>query len=150
MPDDPQLDFKSARVVIAGIPRAGKTTLAELLAKRAIEVRHTDDLVGQVEWSEASAEVSTWFDRPGPWIIEGVTAVRALRKWLAAHLVGQPCDVLIWCRTPRVELVPGQARLGKGCETVLAGIVDALNERGVAVLDSSEFRRKQAGSLTNP
>ncbi len=138
MSDYPQLDFKTTRVVISGIPRSGKTTVAKMLAGRTVEVRHTDDLVGKMEWSESSAEVATWFDAPGPWIIEGVAAVRALRKWIAAH-PGQPCDVLIWCRTPRVELNKGQATLGKGCETVLAGIQHELAARGVAIMNDSEI-----------
>jgi hypothetical protein len=133
----PALNFKTARIVIAGIPRAGKTTIAEKLAKRELKVRHTDDLVGKMGWSESSAEVATWLSEPGPWIIEGVTAVRALRKWMAAAK-GSPCDVVLWCRTPRVKLDKGQAALGKGCETVLAGILGDLALRGVAIIDSSE------------
>ena len=74
------------RVVIAGGPRTGKTTHANKLgAESGARVRHTDDLIGRLEWSAASQEVSQWFDEPGPWIVEGVAVPRAVRKWLAAH-----------------------------------------------------------------
>jgi hypothetical protein len=123
----------NARVVIAGGPRVGKTTLAaSLAAEKGIElVQNTDQLVGVLEWSEASAEVATWFDKPGPWIVEGVATVRALRKWFAAHDEGTPCDLVIWLDQPREELSKGQAAMAKGCAKILAEIVGELVKRGV-------------------
>jgi molybdopterin-guanine dinucleotide biosynthesis protein len=85
------------RVAITGSPRAGKTTLAIRVADemraRGTEpnVRHTDSLISKLQhlgrdaWSAASAEVATWFDAAGPWIVEGVSVSRALRKWHANH-----------------------------------------------------------------
>src|SRR5688572_24955373 len=70
------------RIVIGGWPRTGKTTLANQLAARLrIPVMHTDDLIGKVQISEASGVVAEWLSKPGPWIIEGVTTTRGLRKW---------------------------------------------------------------------
>jgi hypothetical protein len=46
----------SERLVIAGGPRTGKTTLAaELAGKTGAPVHHTDDLIGGFAWSDASA-----------------------------------------------------------------------------------------------
>ena len=115
------------RLVIAGVPRAGKTTLAGAGA------RHTDDLIATHKWSDASDVVVTWFDAPGPWIIEGVAAVRALRKWVLGRATGAPCDRVIWLGSPRVALTPGQAALAKGCMTVWREVRPELLARNVHV-----------------
>jgi hypothetical protein len=121
-----------ARVVVGGGPRVGKSTLAHKLAADGRPVRCSDQAM-TLGWSEASEHVATWLDAPGPWIVEGVAVARALRKWIAAHPEGRPCDLLLWSSTPRAERTPGQVTMGKGCETVLAEIRDELHARGVRV-----------------
>lgn len=118
------------RIAIAGGPRCGKTTLAATLGAEL--VRCSDD-VATLGWSEASAEVATWFDAPGPWVIEGVALARALRKWLATNPEGAPCDVVHLLNKPYVELTPGQATMAKGCITVWTGIEAELRRRGVRI-----------------
>jgi len=121
------------RLVIAGVPKAGKTTLSMQCGTATPgPVWHTDDLFLH-GWSEASAEASEWFDEPGPWIVEGVAAGRALRKWMRAHPEGKPCDRVIWMGTPRLVLVGGQLTMAKGCWTVWLEIRDALAERGTII-----------------
>ena len=117
------------RLAIAGVPKAGKTTAAKAMAGA---VYHTDDVKDR-EWSEASAEVATWLDRPGPWVVEGVAVPRALRKWMAAHPEGKPADRVKWMGTPRVELTRGQDAMAKGCQKVMREIVPELERRGVVV-----------------
>lgn len=119
-----------SRIIIAGGPRSGKTTLA---ATYPGLVLHTDSLIWELDWSAASAEAAAWFDVPRPWVIEGVAAVRALRKWLAAHASGQPADLVLWLGTPRMALTRGQEMMAKGCETVWAEVLPLLRARGVAV-----------------
>jgi hypothetical protein len=134
------------RICIAGGPRTGKTTLAGALALGGVpmdnrflahsvplDVRHTDDLI-DLGWSEASEAAALWFDEPGPWIVEGVAVPRALRKWLAAHPEGKPCDAVHWLEEPRDLRSKGQIAMGKGCETVWMEIHDALTERGVRIV----------------
>lgn len=121
--------------MIAGCPKAGKTSAAVVVARQLglpeAAIMHTDDLVNVLPWSAASAEVSTWLDEPGPWIVEGVAAVRALRKWLDAHPEGTPCDRFVWYREPLMTLTPAQAAMAKGCETVLSKILAPLLLRGL-------------------
>jgi len=125
-----------ARVAIAGVPRAGKTTLAAQLAEeRAVVALATDDLIG-LGWSEASEEASRWFDRPGPLVVEGVAVPRALRKWLGRCDAGRPVDVLLWLGRPRQRLVPGQLAMGRGAATVLYALLPELLQRGVEVFES--------------
>lgn len=117
-------------------------------------VLHTDDLIGAcgddrvvLDWSGVSKYVAEhwlgeeWFGglrrtiaRPVPFrMVEGVAAVRALRKWLAAHPEGKPCDRVLWFGEPRVALTPGQAALAKGCRTVWAEVEPELRRRGVEI-----------------
>ncbi len=121
------------RILIAGVPRAGKTYLAERLAReRGLTVQHTDDLIS-MGWSESSEAVSVWMEEPGPFVLEGVSIPRALRKWLLAHETGIPADVMFWGATPREPLSKGQAAMGKGCETVWAQVRDELVRRGMRI-----------------
>lgn len=120
-----------ARIAITGAPSIGKTTFANKLDTAA---RHTDDLA-HLGWSESSEAAALWFDAPGPTVIEGVSVPRALRKWLAAHPEGRPCDLLlIITGKPFVDHTKGQASMSKGIDTVLAEIEPALVARGVRVV----------------
>jgi adenylate kinase family enzyme len=101
-----------SRIIIIGPPKAGKTTLGRELANASgALLRHTDDLIGgELDWSGCSERIATdWFAEPGPWIIEGVAAVRALRKWLAANGQGTPCDEIIALSKSWVPLTNRQA-----------------------------------------
>ena len=118
------------RICITGGPRTGKTTLSRRMGSAL--VRHTDDLIGKLDWSGASREVARWFGHPGPWIIEGVAVPRALRKWLAAHQ-GKPCDRVIVLTKAYTALDPGQATMAKGVNTVWREIQPILRARGVVV-----------------
>ena len=123
-----------ARTLIAGVPRSGKTTLAlKLGAQHGIPVRHIDELIGVLDWSETSAEVASWLDEPGPWIIEGVQAARALRKWLEMRPEGAPVDLIIHLEQPYRELTRGQATMAKGCLTVWGQIAAEVARRGAPV-----------------
>ena len=119
------------RLLIAGVPRSGKTTLAGETGSIG-RVRHCDELL-ELPWSEQSRVVSEWFDEEGPWVIEGVTVGRALRKWLERNGEGKPADRVIFLNEPFGELSIGQERMAKGCRTVWLEIVGELVMRGVEV-----------------
>ena len=121
------------RIAITGGPRTGKTTMAaEWPAHR---IRHTDDLIGSHDWSEASAEAATWFDSAESFVIEGVAVPRALRKWLAANPEGKPCDRVYWLTKAHTPLTAGQATMAKGCIKVWLEVLPGLRLRGVEVID---------------
>jgi broad-specificity NMP kinase len=124
-----------SRIVIVGGPRTGKTTLAFALAtERQIRViRHTDSLIDTHDWGSASTTAAHWFDATGRWIVEGVAAVRALRKWLDRHCGDRlvPCDEVITLWHPRVSLSPGQETMAKGVRTVWDEVLPRLVSRGL-------------------
>lgn len=118
------------KIAIAGVPKAGKTTLAEEIKFK--KTLRTDDLI-EMGWSEASLKASKWFDLE-EFVIEGVAVPRALRKWLERN-EGKPCDTLIWLDTEYVVLTPGQKTMAKGCITVFNEIKPELLKRGVKITD---------------
>ena len=128
-------DKATARLLIAGVPRSGKSTLATRLGEEhACNVLHTDDLIESLDWSAVSAHVATvWFDKAGPWIIEGVAVGRAIRKWLAANPHGLPADGFMYLSAARVSLTDGQGRMAKGCATVWDEIEPELKKRGAII-----------------
>lgn len=118
------------RTLIIGGPKTGKTTLAEQVAAGR-PVRHTDDLITDHAWSEASA-VAT--DGTEPVVIEGVAVVRALRKWLARHPEGSLDDVeIVHLTDEHGEVSPKQHATGKGHDTIWSGIVLEATARGAKV-----------------
>lgn len=126
----------SARIVIAGGTRCGKSTLALELCEQPM----CGDDVKHLGWSESSAEVATWFDKfgAGPWLIEGSGSARALRKWLEAATaagdhISKPCDVVIVLDVAHAELTKDQAAMNKGCVTVFSKIEHLLRARGVRI-----------------
>jgi len=137
------------RIIITGVPRSGKTTLAtqqqqEWLKQtgQMVTLHSSDDLQGPkvkpIAWSDQSRLAASWLDEPGPWICEGITMVRAVRKWMAENPIDHnvtdlaPCDLLIFIdRTSHSALKPGQLSLAKGCKTVYNQIHEELLTRGV-------------------
>lgn len=119
-----------AKTVIVGGPKVGKTTLArEISANRM----HTDDHIG-MGWDKAIDHVAKQLSKPdGPEVIEGVGAIRGLRKWLEDNPTGKPCDEVIHIQQPKIPRTKGQETMAKGCETVLKQIVPELERRGVKV-----------------
>lgn len=117
----------SKRTLIVGPPNSGKTTLA--LKTAAMEtpdsrpVYHTDDVM-HLDWSESSKAVSEWMDRPGPWIIEGCTVARALRKWINLHpRQPLPVDEIIYLRESHLPLTTEQNTMWRGMQSIMNAIM---------------------------
>jgi hypothetical protein len=128
------------RIVIAGGPRTGKTTLAVSLG---LPVFHTDDLI-PLGWVAAGAAAAQWIDQPGPWVIEGVTAPRALRRWLKRHPDRAPCDLILFMARPAIPRTRGQEAMAKGCAKIFAEIAADLAARGVRRVGAAALRARLA------
>lgn len=122
--------------MIAGGPKAGKSTLARKLELQGYKVHDGEELTG-TEWSAGSLKAAGWLDEPGPWICENVAMARALRKWLIAHPTGTPADLVIHLTTQVAERTPGQSAMAKGCLTVWREIAPELMRRGTKILQSN-------------
>jgi hypothetical protein len=104
-----ELEQKHKRIAIAGAPRCGKTTLANLLRRPIV---HGDDFM-QHGWSESSQILADIVNSGGPvLVVEGVQVPRALRK-------GMRVDCVIWLSHPHVPLTKQQEAMAKGCGTVM-------------------------------
>ncbi len=130
------------RILIAGGIMHGKTTLAKKLAKELglphfctdskKDTRHIEDGItyapDDLQWKEYSAYALTnWLITPEAKIVEGIAAIRALRKWyehpeLHPNQNEAPIDRLIIITTPapKATFTPEQNRTNKGHDTILA------------------------------
>ena len=132
-------ELQTARIVIPGAPRAGKTSASALFETLGFPVRRTDEMVGRLEWSDASLLASTWMEHPGPWVIDGVTCSRALRKYLGRHPgMSKPCDLVLWYGKPVVEISDGQAAMVKAQHTIWGQVEPELQRRGVEIIYMSK------------
>jgi hypothetical protein len=121
------------RIIIIGGPQCGKSTYALSLNKpvfcgdpRSLVKRPVDGvtyLPEHLSWSAGSDFIANnWFKQKGPYVIEGVSIVRALRKWKKNHSVvrSMPCDRIIYIvnKHPSVQRLPGQDAMEKAVLTV--------------------------------
>lgn len=119
------------RIVIAGGPRTGKTTLGKHMSAQLGYPLLSTDVYLHLPWSDASDLVAERMLRTGPWIIEGVTVPRALRKAWAGS--GRLVDKAIWLGEPYGALSAAQERLSKGCLTVWRECLPWLLQSGTEV-----------------
>lgn len=99
---------KYKRIAIAGVPKAGKTTLSKLVHDRP--VIHTDDHMDKL-WADAPTAINEAVSEHDSWVCEGIQVGRCLRKGLKP-------DVVIWMEHPRIALKPNQKSMAKGCKTI--------------------------------
>lgn len=150
-----------AKIILVGAPRSGKSTYAAGLRKDGIPTFCTDpeSLVKDVEkavtylpegldWSEASQYVlDQWFTMPGPWCIEGIATVRALRKLLDERRTVLLKDVqVLRFRGQHKDAVtkPGQITLKKGIDSIWFEIEPRLKK---LVKDGFRIRSVSSSSI---
>jgi hypothetical protein len=111
------------KLLIIGYPRSGKTTRARNMQITEMvppngetPVLSTDKLVAQYEWSAFSDKVCDMLKQPGPWIIEGCSAVRGLRKYLKEGNV--PDFEIEWLDKPFVPLVGRQVGFAASLKSI--------------------------------
>lgn len=99
---------KYKRVAIAGGPRTGKSSLANVVTDRT--VLHTDDLMDE-RWEDVPAVVRLRLAGNPSFVVEGVQVPRALRR-------GLEVDAVVWLGSAKVPLTPGQRTMAKAVGTV--------------------------------
>ncbi len=118
------------RIAIAGVPRAGKTTLGTLVKDRL--VFHTDDYI-ETEADRRAGVPRGWDDVPRavaveiPWklpcVVEGVRALAVLTELKKLFpKESDPFTLVIWLDQPHesVRYTPEQDRAAKGRRTNFA------------------------------
>ena len=113
-------------ILIIGLPRCGKTTAADKMATEETVTISTDGLISQYEWSVFSDKVCDLLKQPGPWIIEGCSAVRGLRKYLKEG--NKPDFEILWCGSPYIPLVGRQIGFAKSLESMWKECQEMMNE----------------------
>lgn len=110
------------KLLIIGVPRAGKTTKAlDVLSTMdsiggGTRIIHTDDLAKKYEWSVFSDKVCDLLKQDGPWIIEGCSAVRGLRKYLKEG--NTPDFEIMWLGKAHIPLVSKQIGFAASLKTM--------------------------------
>lgn len=121
-----------SRIIIAGGVGCGKTTYSR--AKYPGQVWHTDDIIPYYDWEFQPDVVVEWLNQPGPWVIEGITATRALHHWLQDNPEGKPCDKIHWFSFPLKELTRRQSQLSIQMMSRWKKIYHELAHRGVIIV----------------
>jgi hypothetical protein len=96
------------RIVIAGGPRCGKTTLASLVTDRFVLA--TDDYMN-LPWADVPNLINAKLVDMPAFVLEGVQAGRCLRK-------GLKVDCVIWLSAPMTTTNKAQRSMAKGIEKV--------------------------------
>ena len=122
------------RQIILGVPRSGKTILADTVASDFnVTVIHTDDLIDEISWHERAPYIAGLFLREPSWVVEGCDAVRGVRKFIEMFPDLKPADKIVWLDSPREELTPRQAGFAKGLRKIFREIQPHLAHLGVKV-----------------
>ncbi|KKN56881.1 hypothetical protein LCGC14_0568060 [marine sediment metagenome] len=168
--EDELVENTPRRIVIVGGPRRGKSTVARAFRdEHQIPTLCTDPLrlVKDPEsgvtylpeglgWSEASKFVADhWLLQPGPWVIEGIATVRALRKFLrergegAAELLEGVEVIVLTDGHPEADINPRQEATAKAVATIWDEISSSFPDaevRGQAVepIEGDELALEEA------
>lgn len=126
------------RVIIIGHPYAGKSTLSRSLnlpifstdtKKQSREIFKNVTYLPELDQSDISDFiVSKWFTKP-EFVIEGVGAVRALRKWSKMYPNTMPCDKIIFLRNANQQ--DKHVSMSKAIDTIwseISGIFARITE----------------------
>lgn len=99
---------KHRRIVIAGGPRTGKTTLARTVHDRPVL---STDAYMNVQWAQAPEMINDAVSELPAYLLEGIQVGRCLRKGLKP-------DCVIWLETPVVARTKPQETMAKGCTKI--------------------------------
>lgn len=79
----------------------------------------TNYLPEGLKWGDDSEYIANnWLTMQGSWVIEGVGAVRALRKWALKYPVTMPADKIIVIKGHADAVTDGQFTMGKSVSKI--------------------------------
>lgn len=147
------------RYIIIGPPFAGKSTLMQKLMAKGYPAFCTDSktqtrevvkgvtyLQDGLEWSEASQYVAdNWLGTAGPWVVEGVAALRAVRKMIrqgnGAALKGAEIIVLSFMHyKDQDNLKEGHFAMNRAFRSMWAEIGPLCKGLGIVVHEGETFK----------
>lgn len=128
-----QLDHP--RVILAGVPRSGKTSHAARAGERFGRKVFWESQTFEGTRDEQAVEIARQIDSSGDWILEGCSAVLGLRQWLADNPHKQLDAVVYFFGKPVQKHSKGHERQSKAIHTVWAQIKSELQYRGATVIE---------------
>jgi hypothetical protein len=125
------------RVVIAGGPRTGKSTLFRKLSLHFDCAVGTDDYMG-LEWSAVPDAVIGVLEKHEDWIVEGVQAARVLRRWARDRKNMPHIDVVYYLTEPMAQQTNAHRAMAKSIATVWKDVAPRLIADGTRIVREVE------------
>lgn len=121
------------RVVIAGAPRCGKSTLFRSLALEFDVTLATDDYI-HLGWDAVPDAAVAELAQHESWLLEGVAAARVLRRWLLHRGDCPKIDVCYYLTKPMAQRTRAHDSMAKGIEKVWREVAPKLIASGCQIV----------------
>ena len=121
------------RVVIAGGPRCGKSTLFRSLAIDYAVAIGTDDFM-DLPWADVPDAVIDVLEKHDEWLVEGVNVARVLRRWIRDRGDMPKIDVCYYLTTPMAPRTKAHESMSKAIATVWKDVLPRLVADGTTIV----------------
>lgn len=125
------------RIVIAGGPRTGKSTLFRSLALDFAVAIGTDDFMDR-PWDAVPDAIVDVLEKHDEFLLEGVNAARVLRRWIRDRQTFPGIDVCYYLTSPMVPQTKAQASMTKAIATVWKDVLPRLVADGTTIVREVE------------
>lgn len=122
------------RIVIAGAPRCGKSTLLRELALDFPCAVSTDDFIHHTPWEEVPNACIRVLEKYDSWALEGVNAVRVLRRWIRDLGTCPLIDKVYYLTKPMAPRKPAHESMAKGIHKQWREVEPWLLKMGVEIV----------------
>lgn len=121
------------RVVIAGGPRVGKSTLFRSMALDYPVAIGTDDFM-HLPWEAVPNAVISVLERSDDWLLEGVQALRVLRRWIRDRTDYPGVDLVYYLTEPMAARTPRHWSMAKAIDKHWRDVVPRLAADGTDII----------------
>lgn len=121
------------RIVIAGGPRTGKSTLFRSMALDYAMAVGTDDFMDR-QWADVPDAVIDVLQKHDEWLLEGVNAARVLRRWIRDRDDFPGIDVCYYLTKPMTTRTKAHESMSKAIETVWRDVLPRLVADGTVIV----------------